>query len=105
MTEDVWKKIDGLEAYVSKHSNYRIGNKLALQIEKYFSVYNDCCNENENVLVNVFSSKLLPTMMSAVKNNLTEEDKTLFEMIEQLFGEDVASACLEDLKGTSSQNV
>jgi len=105
MTEDVWKKVDGLEAYVSKHSNYRIGNKLALQVEKYYSVYNDCCNENENTLTNVFSAKLLPTMMSVLKNQLTEEDKTLFEMVEQLFGEEIASACLERLKGTPSQNV
>lgn len=104
ITEDVWKKVDGLEAYVSKHSNYRIGNKLALQIEKYYSVYNDCCNDNENTITNVFAAKLLPTMMSVLKNQLTEEDKTLFETMEQLFGEEIASACLERLKGMPSQN-
>lgn len=103
--EDVWKKIDGLEAYAAKHAGYHIGNKLALQIEKYFSVYNDCSGEDGKSLDNVFAAKLLPTLMSVLKDKVADDEKSLFETLEQLFGEEMTASCLEKLKGIPSQSI
>ena len=36
---------------------------------------------------------------------VSDEEKTLFEMLEQVFGEEITANCLEKLKGIPAQSV
>ena len=98
MNEDLWKKIDSLEAYVNAHTPYHIGNKLWLQIEKYLSVM--ACHE-DSVDINLdiaLSSNLIPEVVSALKGKVSAEEKNLLETVEQLFGEDKIPECRKAIK-------
>jgi beta-glucosidase len=91
--EDEWKKIDRLEEYVAAHSEYAIGNKMWLGLEKYVSVYIACAGETLEAIDAGTSAKLLPSMICVLSGNMTKEEKYLADVLEDIFGEDNADTC------------
>lgn len=96
--EDIWKKVDSLEGYVNEHVSYQIGNKLSLQMEKYLSVYSACGLELNEAWDRTMAANLLPMMMSALKNKVNNDERSLLEIVEQIFGEDNVEMCRKVLK-------
>ena len=96
--EDLWKKLDGLEAYVDGHSSFQIGNKLSLQMEKYLCVYCACGQELPEAWDRAVAANLLPMMMAVLKDKVSRDERTLLETVEQLFGEDNVEVCRRILR-------
>lgn len=100
--EDLWKKVDALEAYVNAHTPYHIGNKLWLQLETYISVYCTCGHEKLDALDHAMAFDLLPVLLSVLSGKLTTDDKTVLEILEQHFGEDNVAVCRTMLSDDAS---
>lgn len=100
--EDLWKKVDAVEAYVNAHTPYHIGNKLWLQLETYISVYCTCGHEKLDALDHAMAFNLLPVLLSVLCGKLTAEDKTVLEVLEQHFGEDNVAVCRAVLSDDAS---
>lgn len=93
--EELWKKIDKLERYVSDYSDYSIGNKLTLAFEKQLALTLLYKSELAEALDTAMAIKLIPSMAAAVRGKLSKEDKTLLETLEFTFGEENVECCKE----------
>ena len=101
MSEDLWKKVDRLEEYATKHSGYRFGNKLWLRFEKYLAVLKACEVEPSVALDNALNSILVHILQIALEGKIAEDDRGLLEVLEFYFGEDNVLVCRKTLKGVS----
>lgn len=88
LNEDIWKKIDAVEAFAFKHTSYKIGNKLWLRIENYLSTLLSMDTELPIAIDSALASVILPTLAASLAGKLDKTDKTLIEEIERIFGED-----------------
>ncbi len=98
VSEEIWKRVDKLEKYAARFSDYRIGNKLWLGFEKHISLLNACGLEMSEAVDIAVSARLIPSMSVAVKDKLTDEDQSLSETAELSLGEDNAE-CIKRLIG------
>lgn len=98
ISEDFWKKIDRFESYAAKISDYKIGNKLWLGIEKHVSALIAIGLENDIALDTALASRLMPSLIGSVNEKITQDDRTLSEMLDVIFGEDGMSACRATVK-------
>ena len=90
VSEDVWKKIDKLEKYAARFSDYRIGNKLWLGFEKHVGMLlASGLTMIETVDVSI-ASRLVFSLAVALKDNIPEGEQTLPESLEFIFGEENA---------------
>ena len=88
VSETFYKKIDKLESFVSAHADYKIGNKLWLALEKQIGLFLSAKKEIDEAVDAAVGTKLLPSMLAALRNNLTSEDETLKGTLEFVFGEE-----------------
>ena len=86
--EETWKKIDKIEKYADQYSGYKIGNKLWLALEKHMEMLLASGLEADEVTDIALATKILPSMSVALKNKLGEEDKTILQSVEFIFGAD-----------------
>ena len=86
--EQIWKSVDSLEEFVNERTPYHIGNKIFLQLECYLSVYLACGGEISEAVDGVLSAKLLPTIMTMLKDNPQMADVDMIQTIESIFGEE-----------------
>ena len=93
ISEESYKRIDKLEKYVAAHADYSIGNKLWINLERQIGllVASEC--EVAEAIDRAVAMRLLPSMTSALKDRLTEDDETVKETLEFIFGEDNISEC------------
>jgi hypothetical protein len=99
MSEELWKKIDSLEAYTASYVPYRIGNKQWLQMEKYLSILTLAETDIFAALDRAMCANLLPEITALLKDKVKSGDKDLLEAIEQFFGEDKLPLCAKMAKG------
>ena len=104
MSEELWKKVDALEAYTATYVPYRIGNKQWLQMEKYLAILTVAETDIFTALDRALCVNLLPEIMSLLKDKVKSGDKSLLEAIEQIFGEDKLPLCTKAVRnqGVSS---
>ena len=100
ISEELWKKVDSLEEYATKHSSYRFGNKLWLRLEKYLSVLNSCEVEPRTALDYTLSSNIVHVLRSVLEGKLADDDMGLLEALELYFGDDNVSVCRKMLKSS-----
>lgn len=86
--EDDWKKIDRLEEYVSRHTEFKIGNKLCVALERFASAYVACGGDREDVIDVAVSSKLIPSVAASINGYLSNDDTGLSETVANIFGEE-----------------
>lgn len=91
--EELWKKIDKLEKYVSEHADYRIGNKLWLNFEKNIALLVSCGLDLSAATDSTVAARLLPSMSVSLDGNLGDEDKSIVETLEFIFGDDNTGKC------------
>ncbi|MBE6577219.1 MAG: hypothetical protein E7653_03680 [Ruminococcaceae bacterium] len=96
--EDDWKKLDRLEEYVAAHTQYNMGNKMWLCLEKYVAVYLACAGDRAEVLETAVCSKILPSVVSALSGNMDKEEKSFCVVLEDILGEDSVDKCKEFVK-------
>jgi hypothetical protein len=88
VSEEVWKKIDRLEKYAKEHSDYQIGNRLWLDLEKCLAMLLACEMEISDATDAAITARILPSVAASVKDKLAKEDKTVLQTVEFIFGED-----------------
>ena len=108
ITEDTWKKIDKLEGYAKEHSDYAIGNKLWLDLEKSMAMLLACEMELADATDAAVATRILPSIASALKDKLSKEDKTILQTVEFVFGDDniqYSKAFLDSLNTARKEEV
>lgn len=88
LSEDVWKKIDVIEEFTFKHSSYKIGNKLWLRIETCIATLLSMNIELPTAIDTALATIVLPTLASVLAGKIEENDKSLIDEIERVFGEE-----------------
>ena len=90
--EPVWKKLDEFVEAVNATEKFSIDNKSLLQIEKYTSILLECGGDESEALINMFLAKII--LLLKVSKAYKKEDggKTLYGIIEKLFGDENLSA-------------
>ena len=102
MSEELWKKVDALEAFVNLYAPYHISNKQWLQMEKFLSVFTV---EDDDVVValdNAMARNLLAEITALLKNKIPTGEKDLIEAMEQIFGDDKIPVSHQMLKNIPS---
>ena len=95
--EETWKKIDKLMAYVANYSDFSMENKLCLALEKYATALMAAGIEIPVAVDAALAAKLLPGVAVAVMDKIPEDDRSLDEVLDNLFGEDIIDECREVL--------
>ena len=103
--EENWKKIDALVEYMNGFAPYSISNRKWLGLENYIFTYMACGGEELEALDHSVASRLIAGMQASLKGNLTNEDKTLTEACEEIFGEEYTEACKRIARISVTQSV
>ena len=88
VAEETWKKIDKIEKYANQYGNYTIGNKLWLDLEKQMEMLLACELEMDDAADMAVATKILPSVSVSLRGKLGEEDKTVLQTVEFVFGTD-----------------
>lgn len=102
MDEDLWKKIDELEAFVASHAAFHIGNKQWLQLEKYLAVLSVAETEPYAALDRALYVNLLPVITSLLQGKIPTGEKDLAEALEQIFGEEKLPLCTKAVRSVTA---
>ncbi len=92
LTEDVWKKIDSIEAFVNNSVAYSIGNRICIAVERYFAVYKSCGGEDKDAIDKVLAARVIPSAIVALDTVEDTEQKNLSEKLDLVFGEENVDA-------------
>lgn len=92
VSESVWKKLDGFTEAVNASERFSIDNKSLLQLERYTSVLMECGADENEAVVNMFIAKILLLLKVSKAYRKENGGKTLYGIIEKLFGEEDLSA-------------
>lgn len=87
ISEEVWKKVDKIEKYAKRFSDYRIGNKLWLAFEKHIAMLLSSGTVVSEALDLAVGARLIPSISVALKGVVPEDEQSLSEMLEFVFGE------------------
>ncbi|MBR5140479.1 MAG: glycoside hydrolase family 3 C-terminal domain-containing protein [Clostridia bacterium] len=87
ISEDVWKKVDKIEKYAKRFSDYRIGNKLWLAFEKHIAMLLSSGMVISEALDVAVAARLIPSISVALKGVVPEDEQSLAEILEFVFGE------------------
>lgn len=100
--EELWKKIDRFEEKINSQTPFHIGNKLWLCLEKFAYVYMACGGDQMNAVDEAVAAKLMVPVMLAQKDVTADDDKSLEETMEAIFGEDRTEACKRVIRACGS---
>ena len=84
--EELWKKVDQLEAYVNERVPFTIDNRVFRQLERYSTMYLMGDGNEDEAIDCLLSSKLLVKISKLVLNRKNEDDEGIFALCEKLFG-------------------
>ena len=98
MSEDLWKKIDALEAYTASHANFLIGNKQWLQLERYLAMVTVAETDIFAALDRALCVNLLPTIQALTEGRIATGEQDLLETLDRIFGEDKVPLCCKSAK-------
>ena len=96
--EDTWKRIDRLEAYAARFSDFRIGNKLWRNLEVYMAVLMDLSHPEASARDAALAALLMPSLTSALSGKLPREERSLTETLDHLLGEGSVPLCQKAVK-------
>ncbi len=102
LDEDAWKRIDKLEAFSRRYSDFHIGNKMWLGLEVYISVLLDTGIDAVTTLDNAIAVKLLPALICALSGKISREERGLGETLDAIFGDDATSVCRRTIKNSGA---
>ena len=87
ISEEVWKKIDKLEKYAKRFSDYSIGNKLWLSFEKHIALLLSSGLVVSEAVDAAIAARLVASISVALKDNIPDGEQLLAESLEFIFGE------------------
>ena len=100
LEENLWKRVDKLEDYVSAKQAYRLDNKLWHRMEKFVSAYLATGGVPEEALDSVVAHHVDYGMLPIVAANKEKNDDKFTHTIENIFGEGHAPHTIKVVKST-----
>lgn len=88
ISEETWKKIDSVEAFVNASAPYAIGNRTSIALERFFAVYRACGGEEKDALDRAMSARVIPSAIVALDPIEDSEKRNLSEKLDAIFGEE-----------------
>lgn len=85
LDENIWRKIDGLESFVSKIKRYSIDNDVANNIENHISLTLSAFDDNDDMLDSILADDLLPSIIKMIPKDKVYEENGLLEYIQENF--------------------
>lgn len=85
--EDSYKKIDKLEKYASSRTDFKIGNKQFIAFERQIGLLRAAMGEVSEAIDGAVAVKILPSVCAAVRGKITEDDESLKDTLEFIWGE------------------
>lgn len=101
ISEDLWKKLDKVIAYVGSKAEYTVGNKQWLSVEKYISSLRSAGIGADDAMDATLAAKILPEVIALLDGKLTEGDLPMSEVLESTFGESVVNLSVDFLKSAA----
>lgn len=101
--EDVWKRIDRLESYGRRYGDFRMGNKLWVGMETYFSMLRACGATTADALDESLAVMMLPALIAALSGKLPKEERGLSETLEVVLGDGNADLCRKTVKESGAE--
>ncbi len=98
LDEDTWKKIDRLESFAGRHTEFHIGNKQWLGLETYLAVLSSTGVEVLTALDEAMAVKLLPAFIHALSGKLARDERGLGETLDVIFGDNHTARCRKTIK-------
>lgn len=96
--EEIWKRLDRLEAYAARFGEFRVSNKLWLGLETYLAVLLAGGGEEASALDETLAVRLIPSLLHALDGKLPKEERSLSETLDSLLGEDRTALCRRAVK-------
>ena len=96
--EETWKRIDRIESYARRYSDFRTGNKLWIGMETYLAVLLSDGVAPTDALDEALAVKLLPALIPALSGKLPQEERGLSETLEAVLGDGNADLCRRTVK-------
>ena len=96
--EETWKRIDRLESYAARFSDFTVTNKLWLGLETYLAALLTEEPDPAVALDETLSARLMPALISALSGKLPREERSLAETLEAALGDGNATHCRKTLK-------
>lgn len=93
VAEDSWKQLDRFEEYVNGRSEFKIGNKMWLGMEKFVYAYMAGGGEVDVAIDEAVASKVMSAALSAASKAESEAEVGMIETLDLIFGEDKFKAC------------
>lgn len=91
--EDTWKCIDRLEAYAARLTPFALSNKLWLGLESFMAVLMTVESDTAVVLDEAMAARLMPALVAALSGKLSEEEQSLSETLDAVFGDGNTTLC------------
>ena len=98
LSEDHWKKIDGLVDFINEVADFSIDNRLAVAMENFVCVYMASGADELQALDAVLSVLVLPSALSAFNQSKVEDKPSVSQYMDTQFGLENLSMCSEVLK-------
>ena len=96
--EETWKRIDRLEAYAARFSDFAMTNKLWLGLETYLAALLTVEPDSAAALDETLAARLMPALITALSGKLPREERGLAETLEAALGDGNATHCRKTLK-------
>ena len=91
--EESWKQLDRLEEYVKARSEFKIGNKMWLCMEKFAYAYIASGGDTAVAIDEAIAAKIMPAALAAVREDNSDSENSMVETLDLIFGEDKSEAC------------
>lgn len=101
--EDMWKKLDRLEAFAARYAPFGVGNKMSLGLEIYLAVLASSGEEVAVALDKALAVKMLPAIISTLSGKIGRDECGLGETLDSIFGEDHTIYCRKTLKESGAE--
>ena len=98
--EDVWKRLDRLEAYAGRLVSFRMSNKLWVSLETALAVCMAAGESPAAALDAALAIKLLPALIPALSGRIPRGEVSLTDTLESALGEGNTPLCRKLLKET-----
>ena len=85
--EDTWRRIDRLEEYAARHTDFAIGNKLWLGLEIHMAVLMSLGETEPAARDTALAARILPVLIPALSGKLPKEERGLCDTLDAIFGE------------------
>ncbi len=102
--ENTWKKLDRVETFARKYSDFKFGNKMWLGLEAYLAVLMSAGCEEASAMDKAVSVKLMPALIQALQGKISRDERGLGETLDSVFGDENTVACRGVIK-TSEANI